>query len=93
MLINMVVPTPLQMGCIELTPYFCTVLETGQDVEEKYTENHVGSLEPHKFVNLTEVNPDFVEMPKSDILKDPFNYMLEVYMDIYITLDIPRSQD
>ena len=35
----------------------------------------------HKFVKLTEVNPEFMELPKVDILDDPFNYMLEVYME------------
>ena len=51
------------------------------------------SLAPHKFVKLTEVNPDFVELTKSYILDEPFNYMMEVYMDDYIALSIPRSQD
>ena len=50
------------------------------------------SLAPHKFVKLTEVNPDFAELPKSDILDEPFNYMLGLYMDNYIALSIPRSQ-
>ena len=53
----------------------------------------MGSLAPHKFLKLMEVNPDFSELPKSDISDDLFNYMMEVYMDDYITLEIPRSQD
>ena len=59
---------------------------------EQYIEIQVGSLAPHKFVKLMEVNPGFLELPKSDILDEPFNYILEVYMDDYIVLDIPRSQ-
>ena len=47
----------------------------------------------HKFVKLTEVNPDFAELPKSDVLDDPFNYMLEVYIDDYISFAIPRIRD
>ena len=35
-----------------------------------------GSLAPHKFVKLTEVNPEFAEMSKVDISDNPFNYML-----------------
>ena len=62
--INLVVPISLQMGCIESPPYFFTVLETGRDVAEQYIETPVGSLAPHKFVKLTEVNPDFAELPK-----------------------------
>ena len=53
----------------------------------------MGSLAPHKFVKLTEVNPDFAELPKSDIFDGLFNYMLEVYTDNYIALAIPGSQD
>ena len=81
------------MGWIEYPPYFCTVLETGRDVAEQYTDTPVGSLAPHKFVKLKEVNGYFTELPKSDILNEPFNYMLEVYMDDCIALDIPRIQD
>ena len=90
--IKLVVPTSLQMGWIESTPYFCTVSETGRDVAEKYIETPVGSLALHNFVKLTEVNSDFAELPKTDILDEPFNCILEVYMDDYIVLVIPRSQ-
>ena len=51
------------------------------EVEEQYIETPVGSLASHKFVKLTEVNPEFAELPKIDILDDPFNYTLEVYME------------
>ena len=50
-------------------------------------------MAPHKFLKLMEVNPEFAELPKTDILDDPFNYMLEVYMDNYIMLAIPRIRD
>ena len=50
-------------------------------------------MAPHKFVKLAEVNPDFSELPKKYITNEPFNYMLEVYMDDYIALDIPSIQD
>ena len=90
--INLVVTTSLQMGWIESPPYFCKVSETGRDVAEQYTNTPVGSLEQHKFVKLTDINPDSAELPKSDILDKQFNYMLEIYMDDYITLAIPRIQ-
>ena len=41
----------------------------------------MGSLAPHKFVKLTELNAEFAELPKVNISDDPFNYMLELYMD------------
>ena len=65
--------------------------ETGRDVSEQYIETPVGSLAPHKFVKLTEVNPYFAELPKEDISNEPFNYTLEVYMDDSIALAVPRS--
>ena len=60
---------------------------------EKYIETPVGSLALYKFVKLTEVNPDFTELPKSDISDELSNYILEVHMDDYIALSIPSSQD
>ena len=53
----------------------------------------MGSLAPHKFFKPKEVNSDFAEIPKKDTLNEPFNYMLEVYMDDYIKLAITRIQD
>ena len=52
----------------------------------------MGSLAQHKFVKLTEVNSEFVELPKKDTLNEPSNYMLEIYLDEYIALAIPRIQ-
>ena len=56
--IKLVVPTLLQMGRIESPPYFFTVSETGQYLAEQYINTPVGSLEEHKFVDLTEVNSE-----------------------------------
>ena len=53
----------------------------------------MGSLTPHKFVKMTELNSDFSELPKKDTSYEPFNYMLEVYMYDYIVLAVPRIQD
>ena len=78
------------MGWIESPPYFCTVLETGWDAAKNYIDTPVGSLGPHKFVKLKEVNPEFAELPKIEISEDPFNYMLEVYIENCIELSIPR---
>ena len=87
------VPTSLQMGWIESHPYFCTVLETGQYVAEQHIETPVGSLEKHKLVELTEVNSEIAELKDTDTSKESYNYTLEVYIDDYIVLDIPKIQD
>ena len=91
--IKLVVPTLLQMEWIEFPPYFCTVSETGRDMTEQYIGKPVLSLAQHKFVKLTEVNSEIPELKKKDTSKEPFNYMLEVYMDDYIVLAIPKIQD
>ena len=44
-------------------------------------------------MKVTEVNLYFAEITQIYRSDDPFNYMLEVYMDDYILLAIPRSQD
>ena len=90
---KLVVPTSLQMGWIESPPYFCTVSETGRYVAEQYIETPVGSLSEHKFVKFTEVNSDISELKKKYTSREPFNYMLEVYMENSIVLAIPKIQD
>ena len=62
-----------------------------QDMAEQYVDTPVVSLALHKFVKLTEVNPDFAELPKVDNSDDPFIYMLEIYMYYYIVLSVPSS--
>ena len=89
--ITLVVPTSFKIGCIEFSPYFFTVSETGRDVAEQYVETPVGSLALHKFVKFTEVNTEFSEIPQNDSSEYPFKYIMEVYMNDYIVLGIPRS--
>ena len=81
MTIKLVVPTSIQMGCIESPPYFCTVSETGRYVAEQCIKTPVGSLAQNNFVKLMEVNSEFGELQKKDTSNEPFNYMLEVYTD------------
>jgi hypothetical protein len=47
--IQLVIPTSLQMGWVELPPYFCAVLETARDVSTEYISMEVGSLPTHNF--------------------------------------------
>ena len=39
------------------------------------------------------MNSDIAKLKEKDTSKDSLNYILEVYMDDYIVLDIPKSQD
>ena len=47
----------------------------------QYVETDVGSLSLQKFVKLEEVNTEFEELTKVNISDNPFDYMLEVYME------------
>jgi hypothetical protein len=47
-LIQLVVPTSLQMGWVELPSYFCTATETARDVSTEYIDMPVGMLPPPK---------------------------------------------
>ena len=62
-----------------------------RDLAEQYVDTPAVSLALHKFVNLTEVNPEFAELPKVYILDNLFISILEVYMEYYIALAVPRS--
>jgi hypothetical protein len=43
-LVQIVVPTLLQMGWVEFPPYFCVVTEMAWDVATEYIETLVNSL-------------------------------------------------
>ena len=89
--IQLVIPTSLQMGWIESPPYFCTASETARDVAEQYLQLPLGTLTPHKFLPLTQLNEDINDLPLTST-KD-WKFMLEVYMDDYIGLAIPTSRE
>ena len=87
---QLVIPTSLQMGWIESPPYFCTASETARDVAEQYVQLPLGTMEPHKFLPLTELIHDINDIPQT--ATEDWKFMLEVYMDDYIGLAIPTSR-
>ena len=87
------VPTSLQMGWIESPPYFCEASETGRDVAARYVETPVGTLTDNKFVKWALDSADFRALPKQAADSAGLRYVLEVYMDDYLGLAIPASQD
>jgi hypothetical protein len=89
--VELVVPTSLQMGWIESPPYFCAASETARDVAAQYAETPIGSLPEHKFLQLTNTSDDFKRLPS--IGTDPLQYIMEVYMDDYITAAIASGQN
>ena len=91
--VRLVVPTSLQMGWIESPPYFCAASETARDVAVQYAETEVGSLPVHKFAEFTRGGKDYEELPVTAPIKDPFAYLVEVFVDDYIALAIPTSRE
>jgi hypothetical protein len=91
--IKLVIPTSLQIGWVELPPYFCAAMETAQDVTTKYIDMPVGSLPPHKFEKYIVGNVDYNTLPNTSTPLKGFLYMVEVYVDDFMNLVIPVSQE
>jgi hypothetical protein len=89
--IYLVVPTSLQMGWIESPPFFCAALEMARDVAQDYCETKMGSLPPHKFTHYMIGNKAYEDLPEWDETGNLFRYLLEVYVNDYISLIIPTS--
>jgi hypothetical protein len=89
----LVVPTSLQMGWVESPPFFCAASETARDVAQDYCETPIGSLPPHKFTHYVIGNPAYEELPESDPTGGAFRYLLEVYVDDFVSLVIPTSRE
>ena len=90
--IRLVVPKALQMGWIESPPYFCAASETGRDVATQYAETPVGTLRDNKFIDHAAQGADFDTLPAQSDEADPLRYLVEVYVDDFISLAMPRSQ-
>jgi hypothetical protein len=90
---KLVVPTLLQMGWVESPPYFCAATETSRDVAMDYTKTPINSLPPHKFVKYTTGDPEYEALPKSQKGNNGYVYMLEVYVDNFMSLIIPVSRE
>ena len=79
------------MGWIESPPYFCTAFETARDIAEQYSQLPLGYMADHKFLPWTELDDDYLALPKNSSDK-LYRYLLDVYMDDYIGLAIPNSR-
>ena len=87
----LVVPTSLQMERVESPPFFCAASETARDVAQDYCEMKIGTLPPHKFTNYVIGNQAYEDLPKRDELVRIFHFLLEVYVDNFVSLVIPAS--
>ncbi len=91
--IKLVIPTLLQMGWVVLPPYFCAATETARDVITKYINTEVGSLPTHKFEKYAVGDVDCATLPECTATKTGFLYMVEDYVDDFMSLVIPVSQE
>jgi hypothetical protein len=86
---QLVIPTSLQMGWVESPPYFCAATETIRDIAMEYINTSVASLPYHKFTKYITGDLDFNALPESTKQSTGFVYMVEVYVDNFISLIIP----
>jgi hypothetical protein len=89
--IQLVVPTLLQMGCVEFPPCFCAAAETTLDVATEYIETPVNLLRPHTFHKYVVGDVEYETLPKSHNGDNGFLYMVEVYIHEIMSLVIPVS--
>ena len=90
--IILVVPTSLQMGWIESPTYFCVASETARDVAATYAQCPIGSRKDHVFLNYTQTTDEYKRLPTVSTTEKPLRYIMEVYMDDFITLAIPSNK-
>jgi hypothetical protein len=87
---KLVVPASLQMGWVELPLYFCAALKTMHDVAIDYIETLIDLLLPHKFDRWAIENRGNVATLGSN---KGLIYFVEVYVDDFIAVIIPTSQE
>ena len=90
--ITLVVPTSLQMGWVESPPYFCAATEMARDIASDYCNTPIGSLPHHKFAKHVMGAKEFNELPSTSEIRD-FLYALEVYVNDFMSIIIPMSQE
>ena len=91
--ITLVVPTSLQMGWVESPPYFCAATETSRDISTEYIKTKVNSLSRHKFEHYVVGTSAYTNLPESGHDPQKFSYMVEVYVDDFMSLVIPVSKE
>jgi hypothetical protein len=79
------------MGWVESPPYFCAASETARDVAMDYVETPVGSLPEHKFQHMVMGSEAVNRLPVTGSAE--LRCLVEVYVDDFMLLAIPTSQD
>ncbi len=92
-LIRIVIPTSLQMGWVESPLYFCAATETAWDVAKEFIKMPVTSLHNNKFVKYTIGNKEYKALPATAMKTRGFLYMVEVYVNDFMSLVIAVLQE
>ncbi len=90
--VRLVVPTLLQMGWVESPPYFCAATETARDTASDYIETKIGTRPRHKFEHYVTGSAEYAVLPAATDAAS-LRYLLEVYVNDFISLVIPTSQE
>jgi hypothetical protein len=88
----LVIPSSLQMAWIELPPFFCAATKTSRDIAMEYSNTAVGSLNKHKFKAYLKGDVTFEEFQEKESNRT-LCYLLEVYVDVFISLIIPATKE
>ncbi len=86
----LIVPNSLQMGWVELAPYFGAASGTARDVAVEYIEMEVGTVPEHTFAHWTEADKTNFNATAADWGQR--HYFIEVYVDDLIVCIIATSQ-
>jgi hypothetical protein len=76
-----------------ITPVLCAATETARDITTKYTNMQGGTLPKHKFEKYVVGDVEYNALPKTSTQKTGFLYMVEVYVNNFMSLVIPISQE
>jgi hypothetical protein len=91
--IMLVVPTSLQMRWVKSPPYYCAAMETSGDLSTEYSATAVNSLPRHKFKKYFVGATEYADLPESEPNAQGFLYMVEVYVDNFMSIVIPVSRE
>jgi hypothetical protein len=82
----------LQMGWVELLPFFCAGTKTSRDIAMEYSNTAVRSLNKHKFEAYLMGDVTFKEFQEKKS-NGTLRYLLKVYVDNFMLLIIPATKE
>ncbi len=91
--IQLLVPTLLQMDWVKSPPYFCAATKMARDVAKNHIKTSVNSLPQHKFKKYVVGDTKYKQPPEVYNVTDDLAYMVKVYVDNFMSIVIPVSQE